>query len=76
MKKAVVTKVLTGIAESEEDYTLGFKRLQALPQRVRKNLNMSYLLASDLDITECHDYQKAFFEKLTELEFKIWLLNN
>lgn len=72
MKESAITKTLKKSIDLSKEYSVGFSRLQALPVRVRKSLNLASLLRG-ADLNKAHSEQKSFLESLTEDEFKTWM---
>jgi hypothetical protein len=47
MKAAIITKTLTKVQSENNEYSLGFNRLTALPKRVRLNMGKAIILKYD-----------------------------
>ncbi len=69
MNASTITKVLNKSKENEIIYTLGFRRLLALPVLVRKNVSLGCILRGE------HNQEsiKSIFNNMTEQEFINWL---
>ena len=72
MTTATITKVLANIKNQSSIYSLSFKRLAALPVRVRKKINLACILKGETN----DNSMKDFLGSLTEKEFINWLKNN
>ena len=75
MNKATITKVIKKIEIQSDEYSLGFRRLHALPIKARKAFNLA-CFAEGIDIKDCHSEQKEFLNSLTDDQFKDWLKVN
>jgi len=69
MNSATVTKVLNKSKEYNLEYSLGFSRLFALPQRVRKDINLACVLKKETN----DNSMKEHLGSLTEEEYINWL---
>lgn len=72
MNEASITKILKKIDNEPREYSLGFKRLTVLPNRVRKNFGIACVLRGD-KLNEVHKNQVSFLESLTDQEYINWL---
>lgn len=75
MNKTTITKVLKKIESDNENYSIGFKRLMALPAKTRKGMGAKAIY-DGVEINEVTAKCKAFLESLTESEFKNWMVVN
>ena len=75
MNKATITKTLNKVNSQDKKYSLGFRRLHALPLRSRKMFNLA-CFSKGIDINEVHQEQKEFLESLNDAEFINWLAVN
>jgi hypothetical protein len=69
MTSATITKTLAKLTAQPLEYSLGFRRISVLPQRVRGNINLACILRgenNDLSMWE-------FLGNLTEQEYINWL---
>lgn len=71
MNQSVITKTLAKVKFEENIYSLGFRRLSALPLKTKRNFD----LACELKGIN-HQQQKDFLENLTDIEFVNWLRIN
>ena len=69
MTTATITKTLAKVNAQPKEYSLGFKRLTVLPQRVRQNIIFACVLRGENDT----DSMKEFLNDLSEQEFINWL---
>lgn len=69
MISAVITKTLEKVATQPVEYSLGFRRLTALPTRVRRSLNLACIAKGESN----DNSMKSFLNNLTEQEFINWL---
>ena len=69
MTTARITKTLAKVNAQPSEYSLGFRRLIALPVRVRHNVNLSCVLKGESNDKSMKD----LLNKLTEQEFINWL---
>lgn len=72
MTTATITKTLNKIENQPSNYSIGYKRLASLPQRVKMNIIKSLALrgeSSQLSI-------KDFLGSLTDAEFVNWMKLN
>jgi len=74
MNQATITKVLKAVENADAEWTIGFKRLNALPKKMRLN----FQVACHIENREgnCHLIAKEFLAKLTDQEFVTWLKVN
>ncbi len=72
MTAATITKVLKAEKEQCNIYSTGFKRLNALPKRVRKNIALACVLNGEMNDNSI----KAHLQSLNETEFVNWLKSN
>lgn len=72
MNNATITKTLNKV-ESEKEYPLGFRRLMALPRRVKRAFDLAANLESNWDGKKALQNQKSFLEGLSQQEFINWL---
>ena len=68
MTAAIITKTLLKVNSQPSEYSLGFRRLTALPIRVRENINHACILKGETN----DNSMKEFLNNLTELEFVNW----
>ena len=54
---------------SLDEYSLGFRRLYVLPERVRKNIDIACILKGETT----NLFMKKHLNSLTEKEFMTWL---
>lgn len=73
MKSSVITKVLKKVNSNSEKYSLGFKRLMALPLRVRKSFDLAANLQTNWDGKTALDNQIKFLNDLSDGDFINWL---
>jgi hypothetical protein len=73
MNAATITKTIAKVNDDSKEYSLGFRRLCALPKRVRTVFNLAANLKADWDGKKALENQKSFLESLTEQEFINWL---
>ena len=73
MKTATITKTLKNVNAQPNEYSLGFKRLMALPSRVRLAFGVAANLETKWDGKKALENQKSFLEGLTEEEFINWM---
>jgi hypothetical protein len=69
METAVITKTIKKVNAMPSEYSIGFRRLDALPVRVRHKVNLACILkgeSNDLSM-------KAFLQTLTDEEYINWL---
>jgi hypothetical protein len=64
-----ITKTLSKVKNQPCEYSLGFRRLTALPLRIRKNINLACILKGESN----DNSMKDFLNNLTEQEFINWL---
>ena len=76
MKAPVITKTLKKVEQQPSEYSLGFRRLEALPNRVRFNFGLASNLKNNWDGAKAHEEQLSFLEGLTEQEFINWMKIN
>ena len=84
MNKATITKTLNKVqkaiklSETNDFYkaSLGFHRLQSLPQKVRNNFSLAANLKTNWNGRQANDNQINFLSGLTEQEFINWLTIN
>ena len=69
MTNATITKTLVKVNSQRSEYSLGFRRLTALPVRVRHNVNLACVLKGESN----DNSMKEFLNNLTEQEFINWL---
>jgi hypothetical protein len=72
MTPATITKTLAKANAQPAEYSLGFRRLTALPVRVRYNISLACILRGESN----DNSMKEFLNTLTEQEFINWLKNN
>ena len=65
MKAAVITKTIEKVNAQPSEYTLGFRRLISLPQRVRRNINTACVINGESNTLS---FQQLLNE-MTEKEF-------
>lgn len=71
MTTATITKILKKVEAESKEYSLGFRRLTALPVRVRKRINLACIMKGESN----DNSMKLFFNNLTEQEYIDWLKN-
>lgn len=71
MNQSVITKTLAKVKFEENLYSLGYRRLLALPSKTKRNFD----LACELKGIN-HQQQKDFLENLTDNNFINWLRVN
>lgn len=69
MTTATITKTLAKVNAQPSEYSLGFRRLTALPVRIRRNVNLACVLKGESN----DNSMKEFLNNLTEQEFINWL---
>lgn len=69
MTTATITKTLAKVNAQPSEYSLGFRRLTALPLRVRHNINLACVVKGESN----DNSMKEFLNNLTEQEFINWL---
>ena len=69
MKTAEITKTLKKVNAQSVNYSLGYRRLTALPIRVRRNINLACVLRGESN----DNSMKEFLNTLNEKEFINWL---
>jgi hypothetical protein len=69
MTTATITKTLAKVTAQPANYSLGFRRLTALPVRVRRNVNLACVLNGENN----DNSMKEFLNNLTDQEFINWL---
>jgi hypothetical protein len=69
MTNSVITKTIQKVNEQPSIYSLGFRRLTALPKRIRANVGLACILKGESNNLS----MKAFLNDLTEQEFINWL---
>lgn len=74
MNTATITKVLKRVESASNEYSLGFRRLIALPARTKQSFDLAANLETKFDGQKALNNQKAFLESLTEKEFTNWLM--
>lgn len=73
MNAATITKTLKKAGLESKEYSLGFRRLIALPTRVKRAFDLASNLETNWDGKQALENQKSFLEGLTEQEFINWL---
>ena len=73
MTTATITKTLKKVQAESNEYSLGFRRLIALPARVKRAFDLSANLETNWDGKKAQENQKAFLGGLTEQEYINWL---
>lgn len=73
MNAASITKTLAKLNTESSEYSLGFKRLISLPQRVRAKYALSANIDCNWDGLKAHNMQVSFLGELTEKEFINWM---
>ena len=73
MEAAIITKTLKNVNAQPNEYSLGFKRLMALPSRVRLSFGVAANLQTNWNGKKALENQKSFLEGLTEQEFINWM---
>jgi len=73
MTTATITKTLKKVNAESKEYSLGFRRLIALPVRVRRAFNLAANLETNWDGRKALENQKNFLGGLTEQEYINWL---
>lgn len=74
MTTATITKVLKSKELNNTNYSLGFRRYDALPNRVRKSTSLFYMI--NHGAKECHSLMIANFEKMNDAEYLEFLKSN
>ena len=74
MKTATITKVLKSKELNNKNYSLGFRRYDALPNRVKKSTSLFYMLKEG--VTTGHDVMIGAFEKMNDSEYLEFLKTN
>jgi len=74
MTTATITKTLNKLENETKEYSLGFRRLTVLPQRVKRAFDLAANLETNFDAAKAHENQKIFLGKLTEQEYINWLI--
>jgi hypothetical protein len=69
MTTSTITKTIAKVNADSKEYSLGFRRLCALPKRVRYNINLACVLKGENNTNSMKD----FLNELTEQEFINWL---
>jgi len=69
MKTNEIAKVLKKAGSQPNEYSIGFKRLACLPQRVRADINLACVMKGESNTNSV----KEFLNNLTEIEFANWL---
>ena len=69
MTTSIITKTLAKVNTQSSEYSLGFRRLTALPLRVRHDVNLACVLKGEIN----DNSMKEFLNNLTEQEFIKWL---
>jgi DNA primase catalytic subunit len=69
MVKSEITKTLQKVNNQPSEYSLGFKRLISLPNRIRKNINLTCVIKGESNDNSAKNY----FNELSEQEFINWL---
>lgn len=72
MKAEMVQEILNDVATCDGEYSLGFRRYIHLPDVVRCNMNLAYLLLTGKTDTQAPI--KAFLSELSDEEYRVWLL--
>lgn len=81
MKKEMVTRTLNRLAESIQEnpeYSLGFNRLQSMPNKARHNFELKFALRNFDAAQNFGDYHlqaKSHLQNLSDEEFIIFLNN-
>ncbi len=73
MTTATITKTVKKSESQSQKHSLGYRRLIALPVRVRRAFDLSANLESNWNAVKAHENQKTFLGGLTEQEFINWL---
>lgn len=73
MTNAVITKTLKKVESESKIYSLGFRRLTALPVRVRRSFDLAANLEAKWDGRKALANQTAFLGSLTDQEYINWL---
>lgn len=74
MTTATITKVLKSKELNNTNYSLGFRRYDALPNRVKKSTSLFYML--NVGVTTGHDVMIDTFEKMNNTEYLEFLKAN
>ncbi len=75
MNKSTITKTIKKVNSQDFNYSIGFRRLHALPFKARKSFNLAMLL-DNIDAKEIHQKQKDFLGSLSGDQFINWLALN
>lgn len=75
MNKANIEKTIAKVNASNSNYSKGFNRLMALPEKARKSFNLAVLMTG-VCVGDVLDIQKSTLENLTDSEFCNWLAVN
>ena len=73
MNAATITKTLKKASVQPSNYSLGFRRLTALPSRVKRAFDLAANLKSNWDGRQAFGNQTSFLGGLTEKEYINWL---
>ena len=73
MTSATITKTLKKVNNESKEYSLGFRRLSALPVRVKRAFDLAANLDTNWDGRKALENQKTFLGGLTEQEYINWL---
>lgn len=65
MNNASITKTLSKVKNQPSNYSLGFRRLNSLPLRIRENINLACILKGESNDNSMKDYLGS----LTDSEF-------
>ena len=75
MNKSTITKTVKKVNSQDFNYSIGFRRLHALPVKARRSFNLAMILDS-VDTKEIHQKQKNFLGALSDAQFISWLTLN
>lgn len=75
MNNTTATKILNKANGLVGPESVGFKRYMALPNAVALNLQKAYGVANNFDMTNFTKTIADFFGGMSEVAFRIWLLN-
>ena len=74
MTTATITKVLKSKELNNTNYSLGFRRYDSLPNRVKKSTSLFYML--NVGVTAGYDVMIDTFEKMSNTEYLDFLKAN
>lgn len=74
MTTATITNILKSKELNDTRYSLGFRRYDALPNRVKKSTSLFYML--NVGVNTGYDAMISNFEKMSEAEYLEFLKAN